>query len=73
VSRTLRFHKDVYVGEAVDEAVKTFDRFATFTLSDEGAHWVVALEAKRPELELRIAGELSNFALGLTVKHRGRT
>ncbi len=73
MARTLRFHKTVYAGESVDEAVKTFERFASFSLTDDDAHFIVTFEAKRPELEKRIAGELGNFALGLTVKRRGET
>jgi hypothetical protein len=69
--RALRFDKSIYVGEAVDEAVKRFDGYADFALADEDDAWVVTLTAKKPKLEKRIAGELSNFALGLTIKRRG--
>lgn len=65
---TLRFHRSLYQGNAVDEAVKTFGRFATFDLVEEPEHWVVRLEAAARERE--VAGELSNYALGLTVKAR---
>lgn len=58
--RELRFHRQVYRGEAVDESVKLFERFADFELAETDAHWVVRLTAKDPSRERRIAGELAN-------------
>jgi len=69
--RQLRFHRQVYEGEAVDEAVKVFHRFADFELAEDEEHWVVSLTAKGPARERRIAGELMNYALGLTLERRG--
>lgn len=69
--RELRFHREVYRGEAVDESVKLFERFARFELSEEDEHWVVQLTAKDPARERRIAGELGNYALGLTIRQQG--
>jgi hypothetical protein len=66
---TLRFHRAVYSGPAVDEAVKVFAAYATFALREESEHWVVDLDGGARERE--IAGELGNYALGLTVKNRG--
>lgn len=67
----LRFHRDLYDGEAVDEAIKTFDRYAKIERAEEETHWIVRLtcDAASPHArELRIAGELGNFALGLTIR-----
>lgn len=69
--RELRFHREVYRGEAVDESVKTFATFADFELVEEPEHWVVRVTAKDPDKERRIAGELANFALGLTIRQAG--
>lgn len=69
--KELRFHRQVYRGEAVDESVKTFGRFADFELSEEPDYWVVKLTAKDAARERRIAGELANFALGLTIEQEG--
>jgi hypothetical protein len=66
----LRFHKRVYAGTAVDEAVKVFGPYATFALREEPEHWIVALTAADPKRERRVAGELGNYALGLTVRDR---
>ena len=60
-----RFHKAIYPAAAVDGAVKTFARFATLTVREEGDHRVVAVESAKPERALRVARELANYALGL--------
>ncbi len=67
----VRFHRDVYRGTAVDEAVKVFGSYATFELREEPQHWVVQISAATPERERRVAGEFGNYALGLTVKSGG--
>lgn len=68
----LRFHREIYAGPCVDEAVKVYSRFARFELDEERTHWVVRLSARSEARERQIAGELANYALGLTIKqHRG--
>jgi hypothetical protein len=67
----LRFHRDIYRGPSIDEAVKLFALHATFALKEEPEHWVVAITASKPEREKRVAGEFGNYALGLTVKAGG--
>jgi hypothetical protein len=67
----LRLHRSIYAGEAVDEAVKRFQPFGVFELREEPDHWVVEIHGG--ERERRIAGELGNYALGLTVKRGGVT
>jgi hypothetical protein len=68
----LRFHREVYAGPCVDEAVKLFAAHARFELREEAEHWVVELAADGGDARERmIAGELGNYALGLTVKKRG--
>lgn len=72
-SRELAFARDVYAGEAVDQAVKTWSRFADFTLRETDAAWVVAI-APKPEYEAharRIVGEFGNAVLGLTIDRGG--
>jgi hypothetical protein len=70
--RELRLHRDVYVGAAVDEALGVYAAHATFERSDDASHWVLKITARSPERERRIAGELGNYALGLTAKGRTR-
>jgi hypothetical protein len=67
----LRFHRSVYAGRSVDEAVKRFNGFAAFELTEEPEHWVVQLTAADAARERLVAGELGNFALGLTIQTRG--
>jgi hypothetical protein len=67
----LRFHREIYRGTSIDEAVKVFASYATFKLQEEAQHWVVQVEASAKDRERRIAGELGNYALGLTVKAGG--
>ena len=45
--RELRFDKAIYVGEAIDEAVKQFERFADFDLEETDDAWLVSLTAKK--------------------------
>jgi hypothetical protein len=69
---TLKFHREFYRGTAVDEAVKMFAAYAEFSLREESEHWVVQLSTDDEARERTIAGELGNWALGLTVQKRGR-
>ena len=64
----LRLHRDLYQGAALGEALGVFAPHGTFERKDEPSHWVV----ESPERERRIAGELGNYALGLTAKGRKR-
>lgn len=72
--KELRFHRDLYPGEAVDAAIRTFEPWARVereVAGDEGAspaYWVVRIFARSPAVERRVAGELANFALGLAVR-----
>lgn len=71
----LNFSREVYAGEAIDQAVKTWSRFADFTLSEAEDAWIVALETK-PEYQAharRIIGEFGNAVLGLTIDRGGAT
>jgi hypothetical protein len=69
----LRFSREVYAGEAVDEAVKTWSRFAEFELVQTDEHWVVKVTPKHESAARQIVGEFGNFVLGLTVDRGGIT
>lgn len=69
--RELRFHRELYRGESVDEAIKIYDRFATLERAEEETHWVVRVSSDSAVRERRVADELSNYALGLTLTARG--
>ncbi len=66
----LRFHRELYRGEAVDQAAKTLGPYATLELVEEPTHWVVRVTGSSPAREKRVARELGNHALGLTVRAR---
>ncbi|MCX4241926.1 HxsD-like protein [Paraliomyxa miuraensis] len=66
--KSLRFHRELYPGEAVDEAIKTLAPWAEITREASPSHWIVRLSARSAAAERRVAGELMNFALGLTVR-----
>ncbi len=71
--RELQFAREVYAGEAIDQAVKTWSRFADFALRETDDHWIVAI-ATKPEYQAharRIVGEFANAVLGLTVDRGG--
>jgi hypothetical protein len=67
----LLFHRDIYAGPSVDEAVKIFASYATFELEEQPEHWRVRITGTSEARERRIAGELGNYALGLTIKSGG--
>ena len=67
----LKLHRELYPGNLVDEAAKVFGAHATIERAEEPAHWVLRVSAKTPAREKRVAGELANWALGLTVQKRG--
>lgn len=72
----LRFHRELYDGFAIDEAVKAFAELASSELADDDRTWVVrmsALPAAAAEGidEPTLADELANYALGLTIERRG--
>jgi hypothetical protein len=68
--KAVRFHQNLYRGPALDEALAVYARFASFGRSEEAPYWCVNVTAESPARERRIAGELANYALGLTVKQR---
>jgi hypothetical protein len=72
VTTELRFHREVYPGEHVDEAAKQFAKFAKLERREEPEHWVIEVSCKTPARERQVAGELGNWALGLVAQKRGR-
>lgn len=72
MSTELRFHRELYRGESVDSAIKTYDRFATIEREEQPDYWVVRVSAADPTRERKVADELGNYALGLTIQERKR-
>ena len=69
--RELRFHRELYRGESVDEAIKVYAPYAAITPVEDETHWVVRIESSSKERERRIGDEMANYALGLTIRSRG--
>ena len=67
----LRLHRSLYRGDAVDEAIAKLAHLAEIERDEDATHWRVTVRAKQPRHEARIAAELGNFALGLTLTRGG--
>jgi hypothetical protein len=66
----LRLARFLYDGRAVDAAVKRFAGKADFGLREDPEYWVVDVSHADGARERRVAGELGNMALGLTLRYR---
>lgn len=63
---TLRFHRALYDGRAIDSALGVFEGHGRFERRQEPDHWVVEVTAD--DDERLVARELANYALGLTIR-----
>lgn len=68
--KTLRFEKTLYDGAQVDAALQVYARFGDFAQKETDDAWFVEVSSGSPEKERRLAGELANYALGLTIRSR---
>ncbi|MCL2450361.1 MAG: HxsD-like protein [Polyangiaceae bacterium] len=66
----LRLRRPIYDAGAVAQAVHVYAAHAAIERCDDAEYSVVRVSAATPERERRVAGELGNYALGLTVKAR---
>lgn len=69
--RVLRLHRELYVGSAIDQAVALYGGHAEIARSDDADHVVLRIASERPGRAERVAKELANYALGLTIQARG--
>jgi hypothetical protein len=67
----LRLNRALYAESAIDEAVATFAAHAEIARAEEGELIVLAISSERAGRAERVAKELANFALGLTIQARG--
>lgn len=70
-STELRFPRDLYAGEAVDEALRAFAHLVDAEREAEGDAWVVRLSTRYAAHRRRIVGELANYALARTIERGG--
>ncbi|MEM7155413.1 MAG: HxsD-like protein [Myxococcota bacterium] len=71
--KELRFHRDLYPGTALDAAINTYASWAEIQREESKTHWIVKISAGSTAAERQIAGELANYALGLTVREGAPT
>lgn len=64
----LRLHRDLYGARAIDDAIALYGGHATISKRDENAHVVVSISSEREGRAERVARELGNYALGLTIQ-----
>lgn len=67
----VRFHRELYAGAALERAIELLRSHAEITRTDDGDHVVVRIESPKAGRAQRVARELGNFALGLTIQSRG--
>ncbi len=66
----LSFHRDLYTEAAVRDAVSRYATYAEIACAEGPDGLRVSISNAKPEREQRIARELANFALGLTIRQR---
>lgn len=62
----LRFHRELYAGEAIDAAIQAFAQVARCEREAAADAWIVRLEPLYPKHARRIVGEFGNYALAQT-------
>lgn len=67
----LRFHREVYAGEAVDEAIGVYAGYADLERAEDPDAWIVRCTVTDSAQEKLVANELCNYALGLTIRRGG--
>lgn len=66
----VRLHRGLYATSAIDEAVALYAPHASIERADEGEHVVLSITSDREGRAERVARELANYALGLTIQGR---
>ena len=72
-SATVKLHRGLYLQDAIDEAAATFADFASFAVSAEGEHYVVAVTDINRDVDGDVVAEFCNFALANTAVRRKGT
>jgi seryl-tRNA(Sec) selenium transferase len=67
----LRLNRELYAPAAIEAVAEIYRAYAEIELGDEAGYRLVRVRAASPEREHRVAGELGNHALGLTIRRRG--
>jgi|ETNmetMinimDraft_26_1059896.scaffolds.fasta_scaffold126892_2 hypothetical protein len=72
-TQNVRLHKSMYMQQAIRDAVRTFEDFASFDLSRQDDHYNVAISDVDPDVDGDIVGEFCNFALVNTIERKRKT
>jgi hypothetical protein len=67
---TVRFHRALYVEEAITEAATTFAELASFAVRTDGEHYVVDLTDIARNVDGDVVAEFCNFALANSARRR---
>ena len=67
---TLRFHRALYVEEAITEAATTFAELATFAVRADGEHFVVDVTDVARHVDGDVVAEFCNFALANSARRQ---
>lgn len=62
----LKFSSKLYSKQAVGAAVKAFDRFAKFRVTDSPKAYYVEISGAKEDVLDRLPGEFSNYVLAAT-------
>jgi len=71
--QTLSLHRSMYMAQAIRDAIRVFDDFATFAMNKSDDHYVVTISDVDPDVDGDLAGEFCNFALAHTIERKRRT
>lgn len=81
MAASIRFRKEFYSRETLDQALEDWSEVGTFAVADESDYHVVNLDALAPEDDgtenvltdesgAEVLGEFQNYLLGLEVNNR---
>lgn len=70
---TLKLHRAMYMAQAVKDAMRVFEDFASFDMRKADDHYEVRIHNIDAEVDGDLAGEFCNFALAHTIERKRRT
>ena len=68
MTHELRLHRQLYDTKAIDDAIALYAGHAKIERRDEGEHVVLGVQSEREGRAVKVARELGNYALGLTIQ-----
>jgi hypothetical protein len=68
--QSCRFHHEIYSLRALERCLEVFGGVARLELAQELPHYRITVEGADPGVEAEVAGELSNYALALTIEEK---